>query len=664
MVMEIDRLKRIKEIKKEWEDVSCKKSPYIPEEVSRKIDDVIRVIRLFDSKKDIVVCVGMLKSGKSTLVNLLARQPEASPTEQGIDKTLRPALFRMQPEGREPALRIYYHNEKAKPPISRSNAFKILIDYLCGISEPFPKQHIEERLEKFERRILEEALCRKADETRFLEKEPLFVVIDLPHNKESLFFQNQERMLLDMPGCDSGHSETTKQQESYRAIGDECAMVLLLQTNISPLNRNAMDQLRQIFDGRHEKTIRIILNRIDSRTWRTKQSIHEENECQLFDARRQLKEVCGDIKPAWDEANLAMATDGKFANNEKIQEVCKLYEKEYSGKDDLWNGSNFEELEQSVVENLHNIRATHCWGRLRKGLSKLISECESQEKKILDKMDAEKTKKATWISLIEFSEKFYAKHSNPTQEWRYRLKQLPDFDEICKRVWGNNPKIKTGDGMKVSGEVIDKCMDQCNDKCFAKYKELANCNVALSDITAEWDGTAKNVLYAVDDRLKSIFNSLREKARKKYPCWEELDETHRPTSADLKEVGIRISKDDPEQKKYVRLKQFTGREKCFWWFKTTKMYEVNRREPVFEEPVLKPMVEHYKAQLENLDMEYIRGNVNQLIEQKYHEVINKLKDYIQHDHIEKLDDEHKNLEAQKTRLTDLREMAEKQLRNI
>ena len=28
--------------------------------------------------------------------------------------------------------------------------------------------------------------------------------------------------------------------------------------------------------------------------------------------------------------------------------------------------------------------------------------------------------------------------------------------------------------MKVSGEDIDKCMAQCNDKCFAKYKELAD----------------------------------------------------------------------------------------------------------------------------------------------------------------------------------------------
>mgnify|MGYP003295249281 CR=1 FL=1 len=70
MRMEIESLESIKSY---WESVACEKIPYIPEEVSRKIDDVIRVLRLFDSKKDIVVCVGMLKSGKSTLINLLMR---------------------------------------------------------------------------------------------------------------------------------------------------------------------------------------------------------------------------------------------------------------------------------------------------------------------------------------------------------------------------------------------------------------------------------------------------------------------------------------------------------------------------------------------------------------------------------------------------------------
>jgi hypothetical protein len=104
----------------------------------------------------------------------------------------------------------------------------------------------------------------------------------------------------------------------------------------------------------------------------------------------------------------------------------------------------------------------------------LIDECKSQEKKILDKMDAGKTKKETWISLVEFAEGFYAKQANLTQGWRYRLKQLPDFDGICKSVWGNDPRIKTGDGMKVRGDDIDKCMARCNDKCFARYKEIAD----------------------------------------------------------------------------------------------------------------------------------------------------------------------------------------------
>lgn len=39
------------------------------------------------------VCFGMLKSGKSTLVNLLAGHEEASPTRFGQDTTLRPCLL-------------------------------------------------------------------------------------------------------------------------------------------------------------------------------------------------------------------------------------------------------------------------------------------------------------------------------------------------------------------------------------------------------------------------------------------------------------------------------------------------------------------------------------------------------------------------------------------
>lgn len=42
-----------------------------------------------------------------------------------------------------------------------------------------------------------------------------------------------------MPGCDSGHAESTK-DGTYNKVGEECAMVLLLQSTSQPLNKEAI----------------------------------------------------------------------------------------------------------------------------------------------------------------------------------------------------------------------------------------------------------------------------------------------------------------------------------------------------------------------------------------------------------------------------------------
>ena len=47
----------------------------------------------FESQKFVITCIGMLKAGKSTLVNLFSRNKLASPTGFGVDTTLRPALI-------------------------------------------------------------------------------------------------------------------------------------------------------------------------------------------------------------------------------------------------------------------------------------------------------------------------------------------------------------------------------------------------------------------------------------------------------------------------------------------------------------------------------------------------------------------------------------------
>ena len=69
-----------------------------------KIDDgtvgVLNALAAFGAEFFVVSCIGMLKAGKSTLINLLARSKDASPTGFGFDTTLRPALITSSTEPR------------------------------------------------------------------------------------------------------------------------------------------------------------------------------------------------------------------------------------------------------------------------------------------------------------------------------------------------------------------------------------------------------------------------------------------------------------------------------------------------------------------------------------------------------------------------------------
>ena len=94
----------------------------LPDEDATNIADwtacLLNALDAFGSEYFVVSGIGMLKSGKSTLVNLLARNRNASPTGFGFDTTLRPALITCTPEpeklsypvllnGAVPVLRTY-----------------------------------------------------------------------------------------------------------------------------------------------------------------------------------------------------------------------------------------------------------------------------------------------------------------------------------------------------------------------------------------------------------------------------------------------------------------------------------------------------------------------------------------------------------------------------
>lgn len=657
-------------IREAWDSFPNKDA--VADVINQQIKNVCRAVALFESQKDIIVCMGLLKAGKSTLVNLLSRNEQASPTEMGKDKTLRPALLRMAEANADACIRIYYSHQIEQ----EEEKFKALIDYLCGIAPHIPSD-VKEQTEPFAANILEEVLCRKSNETKYLTREPLLVVVDLPHNEHGQFFCDKQRMLMDMPGCDSGHAEVTK-GDKYKAIGDECAMVLLLQTTTQPLNRQAIDELQKLLHGRSESTVRIIQNRFDSKPWRTKNVVEEENNNQSSNAIRQIKEIYQGITPTGYMVNLAMATDGLFTDQSNIQDCIRLYGEEYHSKQDLWLGSGFEQMEHDLINNLSNIRETHCWDRLKNELNNLIQATTTEIQSLAQNIEKTAKEKTAWTDMLKQAPSLIQQHiqldsKSPT----ISLKKTPDFDKICERTWREDNKIQTGPGMKVKGEFIDDCMKRCNTECHNHYKNTIYGNIPLNNLMINWKGTSDTVEHFIPQFLSDAVTSLKLELSSKHPhTWQKISEEHK-----LNKLNYQVGKLDlptPESAKepsYIITRQFTGKEPFCGsstidfltggLFTQSKKYDIDAQNPMFKVRILNPMAEHYREELrKNLDNNEIIKQLQTIITNATISILNTFTHCIKEQNIAPIIKKAEELKKEMTVLEQIKEQAEKQLQAI
>ena len=172
---------------------------YIASEGSKRI---LRALRQFDSDISIVTVMGMLKAGKSTFVNLLARHPNASPMGYGKDTTLRPALICMAKpeEDVKDGKIIVYEAPSEEGNEAFDKRLDDILDELRGIAEPGKKLPTEELA--LTQKNLGRVLCSEAGTENVLRKEPALVVVKIPYNEEVTLLKDGN-CLLDMPGRDS-----------------------------------------------------------------------------------------------------------------------------------------------------------------------------------------------------------------------------------------------------------------------------------------------------------------------------------------------------------------------------------------------------------------------------------------------------------------------------
>ena len=346
--------------------------------------NILNALDAFGSEHFVVACIGMLKSGKSTLINLLARSKDASPTGFGFDTTLRPVLITSSPEPHG-MIEIWLPNN-ADQKLTKASLNEV---FLClrKVKKPEEVKGASCHAYPLTPANLENALCKAVLEAdnNMLPCEPVMVVVKVPPNKDSPL--SSEIVLLDTPGLDSGISEwTASSSERYSWIIENSDLLLFLQSSVAPLNRNATKILHDIRARSPNTPVWLVQNEMCAKPWLPPERITEENTKQRTQAARMFNTVSRAFKQVY--ANLGKADSAIF--DDSLGDGLRW---------GLLRESQFGTLEQNVkddlIRNIGPIRRRNCIDAVVReaqtmldGLDGICKRLEAQLREKQNRVDA------------------------------------------------------------------------------------------------------------------------------------------------------------------------------------------------------------------------------------------------------------------------------------
>lgn len=510
--------------------------------VRKAFDEAKRAIRQFGClDKMIVVTCGMLKAGKSTLINLLARSDMASPVGFGVDTTLRPALIRMGDTQRG-WIRLYYASgtdDKIRK--ARNQVF----DVVRGVKLDERAEYEEEKVE-LTKDNLKLCLCNPVDGQHILTREPLLIVVEIPHHDASCLL-SKDVMLLDMPGLDSGNSEVSRTIEDYGALIDECDMFFFVQSSVSPLNKSAKGLLVSALRYRNPETTFVIQNRIESKPWLNNELQKQAQTKQAQKAREEVLECFRKNNRSENELkgvriitmNLGMAHDAMVNRDDGgLLKEGESFEELEKASDFL----GFEDFARRVMqEKGAYFRMMHCRDVLTQQIENIKEAVDGVKVRQLDPLLAkEESNLNAWRGVKLELELLGAKISLGDYKHRLKDEDLTISDDLAGKikdrlgaVWnevrGENQewnRLFCDDGKAVKGSVIDGFVEKCSEVMRNKVNEVLQkeCSIEHVKVSIESGRALTDFLNAA--LREAVFEKCAAR-RHQNDCpamWRELEE--------------------------------------------------------------------------------------------------------------------------------------------
>ena len=409
----------------------------------------------------VVLVVGPVKSGKSTFVNLVAKN-YVSPTHF-LECTVRPSIISKK-EG-DSYLEVY----ESCDPERKSEQMDDILDFLNGLIEKHEIKDVEVHQREFSRGNIDKYVKRSMVELQNDE-----ILLTAIHTEGGKLLQDNV-LLVDMAGFDGANANF--ESPAYKAIVERADLIIFVQSSNSAISKVSSEFFDLLRKTNCSVPVCLVHNVFEAAYWRT-------DELKRRDIEMQKEHAIDVIR---DTYKLTLETNNAF--NLNLGKVNDLREKNYEEKDEAILSAEAVEFEKAeeemyrLFEKRECIRLKNCITRVRIHKEKLlgvITNLQNEQDKLRETFDAIRTeftnlkKTESDIPLTIGVPISLDELKNIVNQAYYAIKQIDV----------TSPKYKTDEARAIVQKFVDRVESDVNAYLHSKLDEVRA--VETSEELQQW----------------------------------------------------------------------------------------------------------------------------------------------------------------------------------
>lgn len=501
--METTNAKKLESISKQLETLTKEFSAALGnDEIKSNLIRLYRRSKEYKNGSFIMLVVGPVKSGKSTLVNLLAHR-YVSPTDK-LECTIRPSIISSIESDEDCTIEVY----TAKDDNRKEKDLDLIIDKLRGIIAD--ESEIREHLTKEVYPLNKDNINAYITPSYNRSDNSIITSITTTGSKLLKSTDSGKIFIADMPGFDG--NKVNLSNSLYDAISKRVDLILFVHSSVSAFNVTSNEYLEKLREYNGTVPVFLIHNIFDASFWKNKET--RQNDV-VRQSRNEYEEIKGkgfNIEPDYVSCiNLGMVTDYVNKDENCLDSFMDELREEF-----LEFEAIEEKLYNKITTNIGKLRLERCLDRtakLKTDLIALIAEHKTslkqrkEDKDLFEKFLASIDKTAG-LSSSEIEEIIDNVSNDANRSiFRSQAKSRVNKSMTTKECMACLREILTSFLANVDEKLTDKLFRQFNSKQHELVERINNSlNSAIKEVTLS-EVTAETINNISDSSVKSFMKT-------------------------------------------------------------------------------------------------------------------------------------------------------------